>query len=73
MNKRIPITLSGNGYQRELTIKQIPNKSVFLCGIVCNCVFLCVPVRIGSKAWGKMKMVKTGEKSNSDQKTVTAQ
>ena len=28
MNKRIPITLSGNGYQRELTIKQIPNKSV---------------------------------------------
>ena len=45
---------------------------VFLCGIVCNCVFPCVPVRNGSRAGGKMKMVKTGEKSDSDQKNSSA-
>lgn len=45
---------------------------VFLCGIVCNRVFLCVPVRNHSGVGGKMKMVKISENTDSDQKTSSA-
>ena len=45
---------------------------VFLCGIVCNRVLLCVQVHNGSRAWGKMKMVKISENTDSDQKTSSA-
>ena len=45
---------------------------VFLCVIVCNRVFLCVPVRNHSGVGGKMKMVKISENTDSDQKTSSA-
>ena len=45
---------------------------VFLCGIVWNRVFLCVPVCNCSGVGGKIYMVKIGEKSDSDQKNSSA-
>ena len=39
---------------------------------MCNHVFLCVPIHNGAAVWGKIKMVKIGEKSDSDQKTSSA-
>ena len=45
---------------------------VFLCGTVCNRVFLCVPMCNDSREWGKMKMVKISENTDSDQKTSSA-
>ena len=45
---------------------------VFLCGIVCNRVFFCVPVCNRSRAGGKMKMVRISENTDSDQKTSSA-
>ena len=45
---------------------------VFLCGIVCNRVFFCVPVCNRSRAGGKMKMAKISENTDSDQKNCIA-
>ena len=45
---------------------------VFLCVIVCNRVFLCVPMCNDSRGWGKMKMVKISEITDSDQKNSSA-